>query len=265
MIVKAFSKVNLFDVRIIGRRFINFLSKLGNAFIFFIRSIYNCFVPPYYFGNIVRQIVEIGLFSLPLVGLTGVFIGAVIVLQSSLNGPLINQDQLIPKIVTITIIKELGPVLISLIMIGKAGSSIAAEIGTMRITEQIDALTTLNVHPFKYLIAPRILASVIVFPILTVCADLIGMFGGYITAAAKFDHNLNTYVKYTVLSFDMYDFIIGLVKSTVFGAIISISGCYYGYHCWRGARGVGFATTSTVVSSSMLIILTNYLITLIYA
>ncbi|TVS95187.1 ABC transporter permease, partial [Wolbachia pipientis] len=154
------------SVRIIGRYFINFLLRLGSAFIFFIQSLYHCFVPPYYFSNVARQIIEIGFFSLPIVGLTGVFIGAAIVLQSSLSDSLINQEQIIPKLVTITIIKELGPVLISLIMVGKVGSSIAAEIGTMRITEQIDALTTLNINPFKYLIAPRILASIIVFPIL---------------------------------------------------------------------------------------------------
>nr|WP_218939323.1 ABC transporter permease [Wolbachia endosymbiont of Atemnus politus] len=239
--------------------------RLGSAFTFFIQSLYHCFVPPYYLGNVARQIIEIGFFSLPIVGLTGVFIGAVIVLQSSLSGTLINPEQIIPKLVTVTIIKELGPVLISLIMVGKVGSSIAAEIGTMRITEQIDALTTLNINPFKYLIAPRILASVVVFPMLTICADLIGMFGGYITAVFEFNHNMNIYVKYTVQFFNMHNFITGLVKATAFGAIISISSCYYGYYCREGARGVGVATTSTVVLSSILIILANYLITLIHA
>lgn len=239
--------------------------KLGNAFIFFIQSLYHCFVPPYYFSNIIKQIIEIGFFSLPIVGLTGIFIGAVIVLQSSLSGSLINQEQIVPKIVTITILKELGPVLISLIMLGKAGSSIAAEIGTMRITEQIDALTTLNINSFKYLIAPRILASIIMFPIFTICADLIGIFGGYITAAMEFNHNFNIYVKYTVKAFKAHDFIVGLIKGTVFGLIISILSCYYGYYCQEGARGVGVATTSTVVSSSVLIIFTNYMITLFYA
>ncbi|MDR1261341.1 MAG: ABC transporter permease [Rickettsiales bacterium] len=256
---------NINGIRIIGRCFINLLLRLGSAFIFFIQSLYHCFTPPYYLSNIARQIIEIGFLSLPIVGLTGVFIGAVIVLQSSLSGPLISQEQVIPKLVTVTIIKELGPVLISLIMVGKVGSSIAAEIGTMRITEQIDALTTLNIDPFKYLIAPRILASVIVFPILTVCADLIGIFGGYITAVFEFNHNVNIYVKYTAQFFNMDDFITGLIKATAFGVIISVSSCYYGYHCREGARGVGIATTSTVVLSSILIILANYMITLIHA
>ncbi|MDD9331784.1 MAG: ABC transporter permease [Wolbachia sp.] len=253
------------NIRIIGKYFINFLSSLGKVFIFFIQSLYHCFIPPYYFSNIARQIIEIGFFSLPIIGLTGIFIGTAIVLQSSLSGQLINQEQIIPKIVTVTIIKELGPVLISLVMIGKAGSSIAAEIGTMRITEQIDALTTLNINPFKYLIAPRILSSVMAFPMLTICADLIGIFGGYVTAVLEFNHNFNIYIKYTAQFFNAHDFITGLVKATVFGAIISISSCYYGYHCREGARGVGVATTSTVVLSSILIILTNYMITLIYA
>ncbi|OEY87100.1 ABC transporter permease [Wolbachia pipientis] len=256
--------MNFFDIRIIGRYFINFLLTFGNAFIFFIRSIYHSFIPPYYFSSIIRQVIEIGFFSLPIVGLTGIFIGAVIVLQSSLSSTLINQEEIIPKIVVITIMRELGPVLISLIMVGKAGSAIAAEIGTMRITEQIDALITLNVNPFKYLIAPRILASLMVFPILTTCVDLIGIFGGYITAVLQFDHNLSVYIKYTMQFFDMHDFITGLVKSTVFGSVISIVSCYYGYHCQEGARGVGFATTSTAILSSVLIILTNYVITLVY-
>ncbi|MBV0899940.1 MAG: ABC transporter permease [Wolbachia endosymbiont of Fragariocoptes setiger] len=243
----------------------SFLSKLGHAFIFFIQSIYHCLVPPYYFSNIVKQIIEIGFFSLPIVGLTGIFIGAVIVLQSKLSGVLINQEQIIPKIVTITIIRELGPVLISLIMVGKVGSSIAAEIGTMRITEQIDALITLNINPFKYLVVPRILSSIIVFPILIICADLIGILGGYITAVLEFNFNTNIYIQYTVKFFSMKDFFTGLVKSTAFGAIVSISSCYYGYYCREGARGVGIATTSTVVLSSTLIVFTNYIITLIYA
>ena len=258
-----FSYIN--SIGVIGRYFINFLSNLGKIFIFFIQSLYHCFIPPYYFNNIVKQIIDIGFFSLPIVGLTGVFIGAVIVLQSSLSGPMIYPEQIIPKIVVITIIKELGPVLISMVMIGKAGSSIAAEIGTMRITEQIDALTTLNINPFKYLIAPRILASVIVFPMLTICADLIGIFGGCITAVREFNHSFNIYIKYTVEFFNILDLTTGLIKATAFGAIISISSCYYGYYCREGARGVGLATTSTVVLSSILIILTNYLITLIYA
>jgi phospholipid/cholesterol/gamma-HCH transport system permease protein len=256
---------NINSIRVVGKYFINFFLKLGNAFIFFIKSLYHCFVPPYYFNNIIRQIIEIGFFSLPIVGLTGIFIGAVIVLQSSLNSSLINQEQIVPKIVTITILKELGPVLISLIMLGKAGSSIAAEIGTMRITEQIDALTTLNINPFKYLIAPRILASIIMFPIFTICADLVGILGGYITAAMEFNHNFDIYVKYTVKAFKAHDLIVGLIKGTVFGIIISISSCYYGYYCQEGARGVGVATTSTVVSSSVLIIFTNYMITFFYA
>ena len=257
--------MNFFNIETIGRRFIRLVQKLGEVFIFFLKSIYHCLIPPYYFSNIAKQIIEIGFFSLPIVGLTGIFIGAVIVLQSKLSGVLVSQEQIVPKIVTVTIIRELGPVLISLMMIGKAGSSIAAEIGTMRITEQIGALTTLNVSPFKYLIAPRILSSIIVFPILTICADLIGIFGGYITAILEFNYNFDIYVKYTAKFFSMRDFIAGLVKSIAFGAIISISSCYYGYRCCEGARGVGIATTSTVVLSSILIILTNYIITLIYA
>ncbi|MGL9733234.1 MAG: MlaE family ABC transporter permease [Wolbachia sp.] len=123
----------------------------------------------------------------------------------------------------------------------------------MQITEQIDALTTLNINPFKYLIAPRILASIIVFPIHIICADLIGIFGGYITAVFEFNHDVNIYIKYTAQFFNINDFITGLIKASAFGVIISVSSCYYGYHCREGARGAGIATTSTVVLSFILI------------
>lgn len=252
-------------VRDLGRYFIKFLLKLGNVSIFFIQSLYHCFAPPYYFGNTIKQIIEIGFFSLPIVGLTGAFVGSVIVLQSTFNNPLMNIEQVLPQIVTTLIIKDLGPILISFILIGKAGASIAAEIGTMRITEQVDALITLNINPFKYLIAPRILASVVVFPILTICSDFIGIFASCITAVVEYNHNLRTYTNYSIEFFSMYNFTIGLMKSIVFGMIISISSCYYGYHCQEGARGVGIATTSSVMLSSILIIFTNYIITLAYA
>ncbi|WP_333023777.1 MlaE family ABC transporter permease [Wolbachia endosymbiont of Pentidionis agamae] len=248
----------------IGKYFLEFLSGLGRITIFFIQSIYYCFIPPYYFNIIIRQIIEIGFFSLPIVGLTAFFIGAVTVLQSSSSGIELDPSFIIPKVVTIAIIRELGPALISLIMIGKIGSSIAAEIGVMRVTEQIDALKSLNVNPFQYLVAPRLIASIIVFPFFVLCADLVGIFGGYITAIVKLNQNPNIYIRNTINFFHAYDFFIGLKKAIIFGGIISIISCYYGYFCKEGAHGVGFATTSTVVLSSVLVILLNYIITLIY-
>lgn len=248
-----------------GQYSINFLSFIGEMFIFFIRSICQCFLPPYYFHILSKQVIEVGYFSLPIVGLTSIFIGAIIVLQSGLNPPIINPDSIIPYIVVTSITRELGPVLIGLIIAGKVGAAIAAEIGTMRISEQIDALITLGVNPFKYLIAPRVIALIITLPILITCANLIGIYGGYLVAVFELHYSPDIYIKHAIKSLNMCDFILGLIKACVFGAVISLVSCYYGYHCKEGARGVGIATTSAVVLSSIFIILLNYIITLTYS
>ncbi|GHM58851.1 MAG: ABC transporter permease [Candidatus Mesenet longicola] len=248
-----------------GKYSINFLSSIGRMFIFFIKSIYQCFLPPYYFHALLKQVMEVGYFSLPIVGLASIFIGAIIVLQSGLNPPIINPDSIIPYIVVTSITRELGPVLIGLIIAGKVGAAIAAEIGTMRISEQIDALITLGVNPFKYLIAPRVIALIITLPILITCANLIGIYGGYLVAVFELHYSPDIYIKHAIKSLNMYDLILGLIKSFVFGAVISLVSCYYGYYCKEGARGVGVATTSAVVLSSIFIILLNYIITLTYS
>ncbi len=248
-----------------GKHSIGLLSSVGKMFIFFAKSIYQCFLPPYYFHLLKKQVMEIGYFSLPIVGLTSIFVGAIIVLQSGLKPPIINPDAIIPYIVVTSITRELGPVLIGLIIAGKVGAAIAAEIGTMRITEQIDALITLDVNPFKYLVAPRVIAAIITLPILITCANLIGVYGGYLVAVFELHYSSDLYIKYAIKSFNINDLTLGLIKSIVFGAVISLVSCYYGYCCKEGARGVGMATTSAVVLSSVFIILLNYIITLIYS
>ncbi|QGR02144.1 ABC transporter permease [Ehrlichia ruminantium] len=249
----------------IGRYAINLVFNIGDAFIFFIKFIYHCFCPPYYYGVIWKQFVEIFFFSLPIVGITAVFTGAVLILQNALVINTNVSNDFIAGVVVVAIVRELVPVLVGLIIAGRVGASIAAEIGTMRITEQIDALFTLNTNPFKYLIVPRIISAMIGMPLLILCADLIGSYGGYVVGSFKLGCTPEMYIKGIIRFLHVRDVELGLIKATVFGFIISFVGCYNGYYCNGGARGVGIATTYVVVISSMLIIFLNYIITVFYS
>jgi phospholipid/cholesterol/gamma-HCH transport system permease protein len=152
-------------------------------------------------------------------------------------------------------------VLTGLMVAGRIGAAMAAEIGTMRVTEQIDALTTLSTNPFKYLVAPRLLAGLIMLPCCVLVADVIGVFGGYLVAVYKLGFNPSMYLKNTFIYLEVLDVVSGLVKAAVFGFIIALMGCYHGYHSKGGAEGVGAATTNAVVTASILILGFNYLIT----
>jgi len=161
----------------------------------------------------------------------------------------------------VTITRELGPVLAGLMVAGRVGASMAAEIGTMRVTEQIDALTTLATNPFKYLVFPRLLAGFVTLPFLVLIADCIGVLGGYLVGVYKLDFNSATYMSQTLEFLETQDVVSGLIKASVFGIIITLMGCYHGYQSGRGAEGVGRATTNAVVSASILILCTNYVLT----
>ena len=165
------------------------------------------------------------------------------------------------NVVLISVTRELAPVLSALMVAGRIGAAMAAEIGTMRVTEQIDALVTLSANPFRYLIAPRVWAGIIVMPLLVIFGDIIGIFGGYVVGVYKLDFNPANYINATMLNLQALDIVSGLVKAGVFGFIISIMGCYNGYHSKGGAQGVGEATTNAVVSSSILVLIFNYIIT----
>ncbi len=245
----------------LGSTIISFLNNIGRVGIFAYRSIINIFIPPYYFRSVLRQVVEIGYYSLPVIGLTAIFTGAVLALQSYTGFARFNAESTIATVVVLSITRELGPVLAGLMVAGRVGASIAAEIGTMRVTEQIDALTTLSTNPFKYLVAPRMLAGVIVMPILVLVADIIGVMGGYLVAVYKLDFGSGNYLKNTLEFLETDDVVSGLIKSAVFGFIITLMGCYHGYYSRKGAEGVGIATTNSVVSASILILLSNYLLT----
>lgn len=248
-------------LRKLGSPLVTFISRLGELSLFISRAVYNCFVPPFYLRNLMRQIVDIGFYSLPVVGLTTIFAGMVIALQSYSGFSRFGAESAVASVVLISVTRELAPVLSALMVAGRIGAAMAAEIGTMRVTEQIDALTTLSTNPFKYLIAPRIIAGVIVLPILVMIGDVIGIFGGYVVGVYKLGFNPANYIKSTLDNLQALDITTGLVKAAVFGFIISMMGCYNGFKSKGGAQGVGEATTNAVVSASIMILIFNYLIT----
>ena len=245
----------------IGRFTIDKLVQCGNLSIFVAKSVKNCVTPPYYPKLLWHQLVKIGYYSLPVVGLTAIFSGAVLALQSYSGFSRFNAESTIATVVVLSITRELGPVLAGLMVAGRVGASMAAEIGTMRVTEQIDALKTLSTNPYKYLIAPRLIAGVISLPLLVLIADIIGVMGGYLVSVYSLGFSPGPYIINSLKFLETIDIILGLVKAAFFGFVIAIMGCYFGYNSKGGAEGVGIATTNAVVASSITILLLNYIIT----
>jgi len=245
----------------IGRTFLAFLEATGRLTLFTALSLSHCLRPPFYPRLVLRQMIEIGYYSLPVVGLTAIFTGMVLALQSYTGFARFSAESAIPNVVVVSITRELGPVLAGLMVAGRVGASMAAEIGTMRVTEQIDALDTLATNPFKYLIAPRLIAGLTMLPILVLIADIIGVFGGYVVSTQKLGFNPTSYLQNTWDFIEAQDVISGLVKAGVFGFLVTLMGCYHGYNSRGGAQGVGTATTNAVVSASILILSFNYFIT----
>lgn len=248
----------------IGALFLAFLAATGRLVRFAGGAVAGLFAPPFYPRMILRQIVYIGYFSLPVVGLTALFTGMVLALQSYTGFSRFNAESAIATVVVLSVTRELGPVIAGLMVAGRVGAAMAAEIGTMRVTEQIDALTTLSTDPLRYLVLPRLLAGLITLPCLVLVADIIGVFGGYLVAIYKLNFNAVTYLTQTERYLETIDVVSGLVKAAVFGFIVALMGCYYGYHSRGGAEGVGQATTQAVVSASILILLFNYLLTQVF-
>ncbi|MFC3678277.1 MlaE family ABC transporter permease [Ferrovibrio xuzhouensis] len=246
---------------VIGRVILEFTAGIGRVAIFTFHGVRHVFAPPVYLRLVGRQMMVIGYFSLPVVGLTALFTGMVLALQIYLGSSRLNAESAVAWIVVLGITRELGPVLGGLMVAGRVASAMAAEIGTMRVTEQIDALTTLSTNPFKYLVAPRIISGVVTLPLLIVVADIIGVMGGYLVSTHKLGFNAGIYLKNTFDFMQTLDVVSGLVKAAVFGFIIALMGCYHGFHSRGGAQGVGKATTDAVVSASILILVANYFVT----
>lgn len=245
----------------IGAFTISNVKKIGEVAIFMFFSVKHCLTPPFYPKLILKQFLHIGYFSLPVVGLTAIFSGAVLALQSYSGFSRFNAESTIATVVALSITRELGPVLAGLMVAGRVGASMAAEIGTMKVTEQIDALKTLSTNPFKYLIAPRVIAGIFMLPCLVFIADIIGIMGGYLVSVHSLGFSSGPYIANTFKFLEIIDVVSGLTKALFFGFIISIMGCYFGYNSKGGAEGVGVATTNAVVCASISILLLNYIIT----
>ena len=245
----------------IGRVLLKFLESTGRVLSFMGAGFSHIVRPPFYPRIVGRQMIDIGYYSLPVVGLTAVFAGMVLALQSYTGFSRFSAEGAIANVVVLSITRELGPVLAGLMVAGRIGASLAAEIGTMRVTEQIDALTTLSTNPMKYLVAPRMMAGILMFPLLVLVADIIGVFGGYLVAVHKLGFNASNYLQNTWDFLTFEDVQSGLVKAAVFGFIVTLMGCYHGYNSKGGAQGVGRATTNAVVSACILILCFDYVLT----
>ena len=248
----------------LGRVVLAFFKSAGSLGIFAMETVYHCFTPPLYLKALLKQMVEIGFYSLPVVALTTLFSGMVIALQTYSGFSQFSAEGAVSLVVLVAVTRELAPVMAGLMVAGRIGAAMAAEIGTMRVTEQIDALSTLSTNPIKYLIVPRVIAGVVMLPILVLIGDVIGICGGYMIGVSKLDFNATTYLISTWEYLKPMDLISGLTKAGVFGFIITLLGCYNGFHSKGGAQGVGQATTNAVVSSSILILIFNYILTEIF-
>jgi phospholipid/cholesterol/gamma-HCH transport system permease protein len=245
----------------IGAMALAFLGATGRLTLFAARALAAGVTPPYYPRLILRQFVAMGYFSLTVVGLTALFTGMVLALQFYVASARFNAESAVATVVVLSVTRELGPVIAGLMVAGRVGAAMAAEIGTMRVTEQIDALTTLSTDPLRYLVWPRLLAGLLTLPFLVLIADIIGVFGGYLVGVYKLDFNAVTYLTQTQEYLKSADVVSGLIKAAVFGFIVALMGCYQGYYSRGGAEGVGQATTYAVVSASILILISDYFLT----
>ncbi|MEI4469897.1 MlaE family ABC transporter permease [Frigidibacter sp. MR17.24] len=255
------SAVLTHPLALLGRSVIGALAGIGRFGLFAAETVSHLLRPPFYWREFLTACLQIGWLSLPVVGMTAVFTGAALALQIYAGGSRFSAEAVVPQIVAIGMTRELGPVLGGLMVAARVASSIAAEIGTMKVTEQVDALVTLSTNPMKYLTVPRVLAATLCMPLLVGVGDSIGIMGGYLLGITRLDFNSATYLKNTIDFLQFWDVGSGLVKGAVFGFIVASVGCYHGMNSGRGAQGVGAATKAAVVMASVLILASNYLLT----
>ncbi len=245
----------------IGRPVLAALAGIGRVTLFALQAVAAMLRPPFYGREFLHAVMQIGWLSLPVVGLTAFFTGAALALQIYAGGQRFSAEAVVPAIVAIGMARELGPVLGGLMVAARVASSIAAELGTMKVTEQIDALVTLSTNPLKYLVAPRLLAATLAVPVLVGVGDAIGIMGGWVIGVNRLDFNSAAYLKNTIDFLEWEDVSSGLIKGAAFGFIIALMGCWHGMNSGRGAQGVGKATKTAVVGASVLILAANYLLT----
>jgi len=245
----------------LGATFLALLATIGRFALFTGETVSHLVRPPFHGREFVHALVQIGFFSLPVVGLTALFTGGALALQIYAGGARFSAEAVVPQIVAIGMVRELGPVLVGLMIAARVTSSIAAEIATMKVTEQIDALVTLSTHPMKYLTLPRVLAATLVMPVLVAVGDIVGILGGFLVGTERLGFNAAAYVQNTVNFLTSIDIITSLVKGAVFGFIAALMGCYFGMQSDGGAMGVGRATKSSVVAAAILILAANFMLT----
>ena len=245
----------------IGATVLAALAAIGRITLFTAQTLSHLFRPPFYLREFGIALLQIGYFSLPVVGLTAIFTGGALALQIYAGGARFSAEAVVPQIVAIGMVRELGPVLVGLMIAARVTSSIAAEIATMKVTEQIDALVTLSTHPMKYLTLPRVLAATLAVPVLVGVGDIIGIMGGYLVGTERLGFNAAAYLTNTVDFLQTRDVVSSLVKGAVFGFIAALMGCYFGMNSSRGAMGVGRATKSSVVAAAVLILAANFILT----
>ena len=248
-------------VAAVGRGTLGAVRSTGAVALFGAAGLSHLVRPPFYGRMAWAAFIEFSYFSLPVVALTAIFSGMVIALQSYTGFSRFNAEGAIAGVVVLSVVRELGPVLAGLMVAGRVGAAMAAELGTMRVTDQIDALGTLSTNPVKYLVAPRLLAGTLALPLLVVVADILGILGGFIVSTLKLGFNPAGYLRGTLDILTANDVVAGLVKAAVFGFLIALMGCYNGYNSKGGAQGVGAATTSAVVTASILILAFDYVLT----
>ncbi|MFQ5441617.1 MAG: MlaE family ABC transporter permease [Thermodesulfobacteriota bacterium] len=243
----------------------NVVTTAGSMSMMLFQTFIHTFTPPLKLRNLFKQMEFVGVQSLFVVILTGSFTGMVLALQSFNALKRFGAESLVGPTVALSMARELGPVLTGLMVTGRAGSAMATELGTMKVTEQIDALTTMAVNPIKYLVVPRILAGILMFPLLTIITDFVGVVGGYLVGVKLLGINPGVYIGRTIDFVHIEDLFTGLSKSFMFGLITTLVACYHGYYTKGGAEGVGKAATSSVVMASVMILISDYIMSAIMA
>ena len=247
----------------LGSFSLNLFQRIGEIWLLFVRTVAYC---RQVFANrrlVVLQMVEIGVNTVPLVAIMAFFTGMVIAVQTGHQAVRFHLEGMVGPIVGLSLTRELGPVMTGVIVAGRVGAAIAAQVGTMKVTEQIDALETLATDPVEYLVMPRFIAAIIMLPILTVCADVVGITGGLIIAVTQLGRDANLFLTVTFRQMEVSDVMSGLIKSAFFGMIVAIIGCYQGLTTTGGAEGVGKSTTRAVVLSLMLILVSDFFLTVL--
>ena len=248
----------------LGKYSLATVQEIGRISMFSAKGFKSCFSSPFYLKEIRRHMIVVGFYSLPIVALTALFAGMIIALQTYVGFTRFNAEGAVATVVVICIARELGPVFAGLMVTGRVSSAIAAEIGSMKVSDQIDALTTLGVDPFKFLVAPRMIAGMLMVPFLVLIADIIGVMGGFLISTSVLDFSAGSYINQTVQNLEAIDVISGLVKASFFGFCMSAFGCYHGFYSDVGAKGVGNATTSAVVASWIGVLALDYLLTAVF-